>query len=78
MTRERFSHYNLVGHREETRKLMFRALALRPTLETSVSNLFTVANSPKTKLSCNPPTDAAPQFLLETYPLDSLINLGTG
>ena len=65
-----------IGHRKEIPKLTFRALAfrwIRPdeglALEKSAfERLFTVAIHiinpvDKTKLSCNTPTDAAPQFL---------------
>ena len=58
-----------IGHRKEIQKLTFRALALRRCDE-GVSFLISlrwpihIINSvDKTKLSCNTPTDTAPQFL---------------
>ena len=66
-----------ISHRKEIRKLTFRAQALRRirsdeglALETSAFEslllrwLIHIINPvDKTKLSCNTPTDAAPQFL---------------
>ena len=59
-----------IGHRKEIRKLSFRALTLprseseELTLETSAFGPIHIINSvDKTKLSCNMPTYAAPQFL---------------
>ena len=62
-----------IGHRKEIRKLTFRALALRRirpdeglTLETSAFEsrwpIYIINPVDKTNLSCNTPTDAAPQF----------------
>ena len=60
-----------VSHRKEIRKRTFRALALRRranarnvSFRISLRWLTYIVNSvDKTKLSCNTPTDAAPQFL---------------
>ena len=62
-----------IGHRKEIRKLTFRALALRRSESASALNvsfrisllwpIYMVNSVDKTKLSCNTPTEAAPQFL---------------
>ena len=54
-----------IGHRKEIQKLTFRALALRwiRSDEGSKRQLGFINPVDKTKLSCNTPTDAAPQFL---------------
>ena len=63
-----------IGHRKEIRKLTFRALALRLTLETSAfeslyGGQFTLSTQLiKPNYLVILPTDAAPQFLYKLTP----------
>ena len=72
LTRQ-FGFINWIGHRQEIRKLTFRALAFRrraPTKGINYMPLHIINPVDKNKLSCNTPTDAAP-VSLETYPFYS-------